>query len=98
MDVAGFYFRNYEDVCVCFHYGIEIFQWKPQDQPLGKHLKHSPGCDFSLKNFDEETVYQAIADNCLQSNLAKIRTKFFGNYNYNARNNNANNANNANEK
>lgn len=36
--VAGFYFTVIEKIYVCIHWGIVIFEWYSQDEPLKEHL------------------------------------------------------------
>lgn len=59
MALAGFYFTGSEDICTCFHCGIEIKEWEFLDSPLDEHLSHSPNCGFAL-------AMEKMSDNILK--------------------------------
>lgn len=45
---AGFfYLQGNVDTVECFHCGVQVFDWKPFDNPLGEHLRLSKNCTFA---------------------------------------------------
>ncbi|KAL1883998.1 Baculoviral IAP repeat-containing protein 5 [Diaporthe australafricana] len=50
---AGFFFyvkANYkEDTVMCPDCGVTAFDWEPNDDPLGEHMKASPHCEFARR-------------------------------------------------
>ncbi|XP_050584343.1 E3 ubiquitin-protein ligase XIAP-like isoform X4 [Bombus affinis] len=45
---AGFYYTKIKDFTTCFHCGISIRNWRPQEDPLEQHAILSPGCYYLL--------------------------------------------------
>lgn len=43
---AGFYYMGLEDQCVCFHCGLGVEEWEPEDDPWFEHAFHTPHCAF----------------------------------------------------
>lgn len=45
---AGFFYvQGNVDTVECFHCGVQIFDWKPFDDPLTEHLRLSKQCTFA---------------------------------------------------
>ncbi|XP_050600075.1 baculoviral IAP repeat-containing protein 7-A-like [Bombus affinis] len=45
---AGFYYIGIMDLTVCYHCGICIENWGPEEHPWEKHAISSPGCYYLL--------------------------------------------------
>lgn len=43
---AGFYYMGINDNTTCFECGLELYQWKEDDQPMEEHRKWSQNCVF----------------------------------------------------
>ncbi|XP_048269389.1 baculoviral IAP repeat-containing protein 7-B [Bombus terrestris] len=43
---AGFYYTEIENITTCFHCGVRIGNWRPQQDPLELHAILSPTCYF----------------------------------------------------
>ena len=43
---AGFFYEGVSDTCRCFHCGLIVHNWEPEDDALGEHYRHSPRCHF----------------------------------------------------
>lgn len=52
-------FRHEEDftpdLSTCFNCGVGLCLWEKDDDPFEVHLKHSPDCDFVVKQLSEHT-------------------------------------------
>lgn len=42
---AGFYYKNYLDVC-CAFCKLEIYKWRSNDNPIDEHFKYHKKCKF----------------------------------------------------
>ncbi|XP_045196412.2 baculoviral IAP repeat-containing protein 7-B-like [Mercenaria mercenaria] len=51
---AGFFYTGHDDCVRCFHCGILIRNWEPEDDPWSEHRQWSPTCPF-LKSKPEST-------------------------------------------
>jgi hypothetical protein len=47
--LAGFLYAGYSDHTRCFHCGIELSDWRPEDKPWVVHARWFPSCAF-LRN------------------------------------------------
>ncbi|XP_053207263.1 baculoviral IAP repeat-containing protein 7-B-like [Panonychus citri] len=43
---AGFFYRGVRDLVSCFHCGLNVHEWQPDDDPLIEHLKYNSKCDY----------------------------------------------------
>ncbi|XP_061193576.1 uncharacterized protein LOC133201789 [Saccostrea echinata] len=49
MTDAGFYYAGFGDCCRCFHCGIGLRNWDPEDNPWIEHARWSMECPYILK-------------------------------------------------
>nr|XP_034332218.1 uncharacterized protein LOC105325768 isoform X1 [Crassostrea gigas] len=49
MTDAGFYYAGFGDCCRCFHCGIGLRNWDPEDNPWIEHARWSAECPYILK-------------------------------------------------
>lgn len=47
MALAGFFYTNRKNICMCYHCYLET-EFKDEDIPLGIHLTFSPHCEYAL--------------------------------------------------
>ncbi len=64
---CGFYYTGENDKVICFHCGIGLHNWEPNDSPWIEHAINSPLCPFlllnkhqSLKKSDDEPFKRLI--------------------------------------
>lgn len=43
---AGFIYTGKSDICCCFHCGVQMREWEPDDDPVHEHIRCSPTCPF----------------------------------------------------
>ncbi|XP_062607038.1 death-associated inhibitor of apoptosis 2-like [Saccostrea cucullata] len=43
---AGFFCKGYEDKTVCFHCGMTLINWDPEDDPCVEHAYWNPNCPY----------------------------------------------------
>lgn len=53
---AGFYYTGTQDICACFHCGVNIFKWEIGDSAIDEHVEYSPNCAFAfvMKKLEEK--------------------------------------------
>ncbi|XP_056016370.1 uncharacterized protein LOC125674089 isoform X2 [Ostrea edulis] len=49
MTDAGFYYAGFGDCCRCYHCGIGLRNWDPEDNPWIEHARWSSECPYILK-------------------------------------------------
>ncbi|XP_062606047.1 baculoviral IAP repeat-containing protein 7-like [Saccostrea cucullata] len=49
MTEAGFYYAGFADCCRCYHCGIGLRNWDPEDNPWIEHARWSMECPYILK-------------------------------------------------
>lgn len=53
---AGFFYKGYSDVVVCFWCGVTICDWEDEDEPCMEHIKWQPNCPFTLQTKGKDFV------------------------------------------
>lgn len=76
--LCGFFYRGFEDVCVCFECKIELHQWEINECPLDDHLKYSPNCEYAkfiafLKTCGKQMLQQTIDERKRQAKNKKVK-------------------------
>ena len=71
---AGFYYTEINDFTTCYHCGINIGNWRPEEDPWERHAILSPSCCYLLtvrgweyvKNVTGQELYETSAEAPIQ--------------------------------
>ena len=72
---AGFYYSGVTDLVTCFHCGVEIAFWMPDDVPLEEHKKLSPDCFYLRVGKFENMVPSTEVTEDAQCKFCLLREK-----------------------
>ncbi|XP_032681186.1 E3 ubiquitin-protein ligase XIAP-like [Odontomachus brunneus] len=76
LSLAGFYYTGRGDQVLCFHCGVGVKDWEPNDDPWEQHAIWYPNCNYLLEvkgpKYVEEITGRTISSKDTASCVAKV--------------------------
>jgi len=57
---AGFFYTGIGDRVICFHCGLGLKDWAPQDHPWQEHIQWNPSCTYIHKMKVKQTIAEVL--------------------------------------
>ena len=77
---AGFYFKGDQDITLCFHCGLHVYEWLPDDIPFVVHAKFSPHCKFVYIKCGKSFVHSCRTEQPLPVPMTRLTSKDINRY------------------